>query len=136
MRVGSAKLFFLVVSQFIVFLRIRSGLAPVAPAQTPVTLYNFNLANGNVGAPKPFDIAVQGRDGNLYSTTNTGGTGNGGVYVVTPAGTEKLLHNLPTGSYCNSGLTLGSDGNFYGACTSLDQNNYGFLYKVTPRSEE
>jgi uncharacterized repeat protein (TIGR03803 family) len=131
MRVGSAKLSFLVISQFLAFLMIPAGLAPVASAQTPVTLYNFNLANGNVGAPKPFDIAVQGRDGNLYSTTNAGGAGNGGVYVVTPAGTEKLLHNLPDGSYCNSGLTLGSDGNFYSACASLDPNNYGFLYKVT-----
>ena len=132
MGVGSAKSSLLVVSRLVALLMISVGLATVASAQTPVTIYNFNLANGNVGAPKPFDIAVQGRDGNLYSTTNAGGTGNGGVYVVTPAGTEKLLLDLPNGSYCNSGLTLGSDGNFYGACTSLDQNNYGFLYKVTP----
>jgi uncharacterized repeat protein (TIGR03803 family) len=132
MGIGSAKSFFLGISRFLAFLMIPAGLAAVASAQTPVTIYNFNMANGNVGSPKPFDIAVQGRDGNLYSTTNAGGSGQGGVYVVTPTGTEKRLHDFPTGSYCNSGLTLGSDGNFYGACTSLDESKNGYLYKVTP----
>lgn len=95
MGVGSAKSSFLVVSRLVAFLMMSAGLAAVAFAQTPVTIYNFNMANGNVGSPKPFDIAVQGRDGNLFSTTNAGGTGNGGVYVVTLAGTEKLLHDFP-----------------------------------------
>jgi len=132
MGISSAKSSFLAISRFLAFLMISAGSAVLAFAQTPVTIFNFNMANGNVGAPKPFDIAVQGRDANLYSTTNAGGSGNGGVYVVTPAGTEKRLHNFPSGTYCNSGLTLGSDGNFYGACTSLDENNNGLLFKVTP----
>src|SRR5205807_1980627 len=63
---------------------------------------------------------AQGRDGNLYTTSEFGGTNTGGAYgtlfSVTPSGTVTLVAS--PGYFVQSGVTLGTDGNFYG--TDLD----------------
>ena len=91
-------------------------------------LYNFG---GKKAGPRyPQGFIAQGRDGNLYSTTPYGGSYNDGtVYKVTPAGQLTVLDDLRT---CRgaSGLTLGTDGDFYGTST-CDGNGYGLVFKTT-----
>jgi uncharacterized repeat protein (TIGR03803 family) len=60
---------------------------------------------------------IQALDGNLYGTTQSGGSNNDGtVYMMTVDGTLTTLHNFEgsDGSLGNGGLVQGTDGNFYG----------------------
>ena len=78
-------------------------------------------------------IVAQGFDGNLYSTTAYGGTYNDGVvFKITTEGIPSVLHELD--SYNGStGLTLGADGNFYGAeIYGGPPPGYGAAFRITP----
>jgi hypothetical protein len=112
---------------------ILSVLASAVPAQaqTPTTLHTFPLLSTD--ACEPEDNIVQGRDGNMYGVGVTCGTNGGGaVYKISTTGVESVVFNFPSGwSSCFSGLTLGSDGNFYGTCFTTPTGN-GSIFQVTP----
>ena len=102
-----------------------------AQAQTVTAVYNFGIS----GDPRfPAGTMAQGRDGAFYGTTIGGPIGGnwdfGVVYKITSSGVVTVLHILTTaeGTGCN-GLTIGTDGNFYGSCFS-DDTNAGTLIKV------
>jgi uncharacterized repeat protein (TIGR03803 family) len=107
------------------------GAAVPAQAQTPTTLHAFQ--QGSTDACEPEDNIVQGRDGNMYGVGVFCGTnGTGAVYKISPAGAESVVFNFPSNwSFCFSGLTLGSDGNFYGTCFTNPGGNGG-IFKLTP----
>jgi uncharacterized repeat protein (TIGR03803 family) len=93
---------------------------------TVAVLYNFDGAELIYPAGP---IVAQGRDGSLYSTTTSAGTYNDGVvFRITPNGKATVIQQLDT-PYGSSGLTLGTDGNFYG---TTFYGGYGKLFKVTP----
>jgi len=80
-------------------------------------------------------IIAQGRDGNLYTTSNMGGsTFIGDIYKIAPTGaiTEIYSFDGSLGCYPFSGLTLGLDGNFYGTQTQCSGPGHGSVFKVTP----
>jgi uncharacterized repeat protein (TIGR03803 family) len=97
-------------------------------------LYNFGSHEGDPLYPS--GIVAQGRDGNLYSATAYGGASNdGAVFKITPTGTLIVTYDLS--SYGgSSGLTLGTDGDFYGA-TIYGGNapGYGTVFKITSRGK-
>jgi len=97
-----------------------------AQAQTPTTLHSFQ--NGSTDACEPEDNIVQGRDGNMYGVGVSCGTnGTGAVYKISSTGVESVVFNFPSNwSSCFSGLTLGSDGNFYGTCFTNPGGNVAF----------
>ena len=66
----------------------------------------------------------------LYCGTNN----TGAVYKISTTGTESIIYNFPSNySFCFSGLTLGSDGNFYGTCFSTPAGSgAGAIFKLTP----
>jgi uncharacterized repeat protein (TIGR03803 family) len=105
-----------------------AGAAIPAQAQTPTVIHTFE-ASGTPQNPYSWAIA-QGRDGNLYSTTcaTTGGTSV--VFNTTTSGTLTVVHT--TSPSCSYGVTLGTDGNFYGVTSSGGTDNVGEVYKVTP----
>ena len=108
-------------------------LASSAGAQFTL-LYNFGIHAGDPAHPNYPGFVVQGRDGNLYSTSHDGGTDNAGtVFKITPAGQLSVLYNFDgvTGAFPSSGLTLGSDGNFYGTTFENGPSNYGTVFKIT-----
>jgi uncharacterized repeat protein (TIGR03803 family) len=102
-----------------------------AQAQTLSVLYNFGSESGDpLGPINPGTIA-QGRDGNLYSTTPEGGLdGEGAVFRITPAGKLSLPHSFDVkeGGFPSSGLTLTTDGSFYGTAQGPGA---GVIFKVT-----
>ncbi len=113
---------------------IIMGTSLPALAQVPNLVYSFDGADNGIFGPFPASVMAQGRDGNLYGTTDSGGTNLlGGVFMVTPAGTETTLHDFTStdGAHCNMGLTLGNDGNFYGACFDGGATNHGELYRIS-----
>jgi len=103
------------------------------PTVSETVLANFSGANGMDPADENL---VQGLDGNLYGTTQYGGMGQccGTIFKITPSGTLTTLHAFSgtDGSYLYAGLTLGVDGNFYGATYSGGTSSYGTIFKITP----
>jgi uncharacterized repeat protein (TIGR03803 family) len=104
-------------------------------AQTYQDLYDFNCSTGGCN---PFDSGqlTQGPDGNLYgTTTGQNSSGNGTIFMVTPSGTytDLVQFNGTNGSSPLGGLTLASDGKFYGTATS-GGSGYGTVFRFTPPS--
>src|SRR5271166_3674038 len=109
-----------------------TGSAIPAQAQTVSTLYNFNSDN-NSQPVDPQGTMAQGRDGAFYGISESGnGCCQGIVYKVDSTGVETALYATASsdGVNCN-GLTLGTDGNFYGTCYNSSPGN-GTFFKVTP----
>lgn len=115
------------------------GLSSLAGAQTFSVVYDFGQ-----GAKDPYEgvvygypgILAQGRDGNIYGTAISGGSfGFGGAFRITPSGTFTTLHsfgsNKSDGKNPFSGLTLGSDGNFYGGTSIGGGDNFGVLFRLS-----
>ena len=119
------------VTLFVLFL---AGVVVPAQAQTPTVLYSF--LNGKSDGAFPAGNIVQGRDGFMYGVAAgslRGANGTGAVYKISPAGVEKVFFNFPsTFVGCNSGLTLGTDGNYYGTCADNTSLNQSSLYRLTP----
>jgi uncharacterized repeat protein (TIGR03803 family) len=111
-------------------------------AQTLTTITNFDFTNGAY----PAASVVQGTDGNLYGTTEYGGSNNGcgggddcgTVFKITTSGTLTSLYSFCAASHCTdgsvptSGLVQGTDGNFYGTTIYGGANNSGTVFKITP----
>jgi uncharacterized repeat protein (TIGR03803 family) len=107
-----------------------------ARAQTFSVVYNFGTTSTDPAEPDNPGILAQGRDGNLYGTTPTGGVnGFGAVFQLTPVGTLVVKYSfagLSDGTTPHGGLTLGTDGNFYGTTSAGGTTGYGTVFKVTP----
>ena len=112
-------------------LALMLAATTVATAQTYTVLYNFDGTHGS----EPTGILAQGRDGNLYGTTFSGGTdGTGVVFRITPSGRPKVLYYFDgaDGSSPWAGLTLGTDGTLYGTTSYDGTNGRGTIFKITP----
>jgi uncharacterized repeat protein (TIGR03803 family) len=104
-------------------------------AQTCTMLHSFDK---NLGDPLRMvypGIVAQGRDGNLYSTSLAGGQGSnadGTTFWVTPSsGALKVVYSFDIFNFHSpsSGLTLGTDGFFYGTST-VGISNPGTIFKA------
>lgn len=108
-------------------------IAGQAMSQTTKVLYNF--AGGTDGA-NPWAGVIFDSKGNLYGTTNDGGTcGCGDVFELTPTSgggwTESVLYTLTGGSnswYPYAALVVDSAGNLYGA------SGFGSVFELHPTS--
>ena len=93
---------------------------------------------------------VEGTDGEFYGTTSSGGTGTGysfpsgggTLFKITTGGMLTTLHsfcsvtNCADGAAPSSGVTLGSDGAFYGFATAGGgPADEGVFYRFTGNSE-
>jgi uncharacterized repeat protein (TIGR03803 family) len=122
-----------------------AATAVVLPGQTLTTLLAFDGPNGG----PPYAALVQGADGNLYGTTQTGGAHNHGtIFKITPNGLYTRLYSfcLQGGPYCadgsgpNAPLIQAPDGDFYGTtqhggadCGSGEIfNSGGTVFKISP----
>jgi uncharacterized repeat protein (TIGR03803 family) len=102
------------------------------------TLVSFAVTNGSY----PQAALTLGSDGNFYGTTTEGGNilGFGTVFKVTTNGDLTTLVSFAgtNGSGPVAGLTLGSDGNFYGTTTGggssfdgYEGSGYGTVFRMT-----
>jgi uncharacterized repeat protein (TIGR03803 family) len=100
------------------------------------TLADFNGTNGN----GVLGSLVQGLDGNFYGTASGGGANGGGtLFEITPNGILTALYNFCSqsgctdGEYPQAGLTLGTDGNFYGTAAQGGASlHYGTVFRAAP----
>jgi uncharacterized repeat protein (TIGR03803 family) len=114
-------------------------------AQNFSVLHDFLGTNSGDGCnPTYSGIVAQGRDGNMYGTTENGGapsfTNNvGTVFQLTPAGNLSVIFSFPNdesrGWLPFGGLTLGTDGNFYGTTKFYGPpggSSFGTVFQITP----
>ena len=111
-------------------------LVAISPswAQVYTDLHDFDCAVEGCSPQYP-DVLAQGRDGNLYGTTDAGGTsGMGTVFKMTPTGVFTTIYNFSglDGRNPDGGLILGTDGNFYGTTRFGGASNLGTVFKITP----
>ena len=110
---------------------------PHLHAQSYQDLHDFSCATGC--SPDNYGLLRLGVDGYLYGTTTAGGTNNlGTIFKILPAGTGyTVLWNFdgtPTGSGPSAGLTLATDGNFYGTAFEGGSSNAGTLFSLNPKT--
>ncbi len=99
-------------------------------------IYNFCSLSGCLDGGGPNQI-VQDANGNFFGTNYGGGSkGYGTVFELTSKNQYIVLDNFDFLLGAPEGLTLASDGNFYGA--SMGASNYGTggtVFEVTPKGE-
>jgi uncharacterized repeat protein (TIGR03803 family) len=104
---------------------------------TEKLLHNFTI-NSNDGT-FPYGALLFDAAGNLYGTTNGGGTGNNGTVFQLSHSTgpwkEKLLHAFNAtgdGIYPTPGLAFDASGNLYGMTQSGGAFDQGAVFKLAP----
>lgn len=115
----------------------------LSPSGTPKTIYKF--CKGGAGSHPCLDGSqpdglVEGLDGNFYGVASGAGVHGGGVFFkVTRYGGLTVLYNFCSLTGCAdgigpTGLTLGSDGNFYGTTANLGSNGAvpNTIFQITP----
>jgi uncharacterized repeat protein (TIGR03803 family) len=120
----------------------------VTTSGTERTLYNFTQDGADgIG---PFGDLVLDKHGNLYGTTQTGGsqncfgTGCGTVFRLAPDGTQTVLHNFAgaaDGSWPWAALTTDNNGNLYGTTfvgggSGCGGQGCGTVFKIAPDGTE
>jgi|HubBroStandDraft_1064217.scaffolds.fasta_scaffold02256_7 uncharacterized repeat protein (TIGR03803 family) len=93
---------------------------------------------------EPTGRMVFGANGDLYGTTQTGGIydgfyNQGTIFRITTSGVYEILHLFsgnfgptPDGANPAAGLTLASNGDFYGTTTAGGASKDGTVFKMTP----
>jgi uncharacterized repeat protein (TIGR03803 family) len=103
---------------------------------TETVLYSFS---GGVDGGYPLAGLVLDTAGNLYGTTESGGTSNAGtVFKVTKTGVETVLHSFEVADGCDpsGGLIRDAAGNLYGTTYACGSSNYGTVFKVSKTGKE
>jgi len=113
----------------------KGAVFKITPTGEKSVLHSF--AGGPTDGAYPSFPLIQGRDGNFYGTTGSGGANNlGTVYMLTPAGALTILYSFAggagDGAVPDTGLLQASDGNFYGMTLEGGTNDTGTIFKLTP----
>ena len=94
-------------------------------AQTYTVLHNFGNGAGDPTGPRYSGVISQSRGGNMFSSADDHWTDeNGTAFRISPGGTLKVVHRFepPHAVRPVGGLTLGTDGQYYGT------NEIGGIY--------
>ena len=100
-------------------------------------LYTFT---GGADGQYPYAPLVRDAAGNLYGTTQYGGTANiGVVFKLSPGGKETVLHSFTGGAdgvYPYAGLFRDAAGNLYGTTENGGTANLGVVFKISKTGKE
>jgi uncharacterized repeat protein (TIGR03803 family) len=99
-------------------LMVAMTATPAAAQDNYTVLYTFD----GITAANPIGTLVQGRDGNLYGTATN-------VFRISTRGKLSVVHSFVDTNQLPYGITLATDGKFYGATNGSD---YSTLYTITP----
>jgi len=111
-------------------------------------LYAFCSLHDCADGANPSSTLVEDTKGNLYGTTQFGGTGlagQGTLFEVQKSGKEKVIYNFCTQNGANTcqdgwlpvaGVTMDGKGNFYGTTEFGGAANVGTVFVVAPNGTE
>ena len=94
-----------------------------------------SFAGGTSDGEYPLAGVIEDANGNLYGSTETGGSANlGTAYKVTQAGGFTLLHSFTgsDGKYLYGGFVRDSKNTLYGTAQNGGSIGYGTVWKLTP----
>ena len=99
----------------------------LTPSGTLTTLLETNVPVG------VYVLAFQATDGLFYGFD---ATNPGSIFRISPSGVFKILYQFD-GTHGGQpvGLTLGTDGNFYGTTKQGGSDNDGVIFKLTPTGQ-
>lgn len=133
---GNSGNYSVIVSNALYFVPSSQATLTVVPPTTPYTaLTELHLFTGASDGAFAYGGLIQGKDGNLYGTTEGGGNGEyGTIFRLTLAGGFATLYDFTDGTlganpYAR--LVQGTNGNFYGTTSEGGTNGYGTLFKMT-----
>ena len=119
----------------------------ITSSGTERVLYNFTQKG--LDGTGPYGALILDKDGNLYGTTQSGGSQNcfgvgcGTVFKLAPDGIETVLHNFAGGTDGYSpwaGLVSDKKGNFYGTTwgggSGCSGGGCGTVFKIAPDGTE
>ncbi len=103
-------------------------------------LYSFCPVTACPDGNTPEGALIQGKDGNFYGVTSSGGMFNQGgtVFQLTPSGQLTTLHQFCSQPECADGsnpegaLLQASDGTLYGATNTDGPNGFGTVFSLVP----
>lgn len=112
----------------------RGAIFAITASGSLSTLYSFCAQAGCPDGTFPTAAMVQATDGNLYGSTDFGGTYNRGtIFSITTTGTFALLHTFNKGINPEAGpLIQGVDGNLYGTTYTGGAYRQGTVFRMTP----
>jgi uncharacterized repeat protein (TIGR03803 family) len=112
----------------------------LSPAGVINNLYTFCLTNICTDGQMPRTNLIQARSGDLYGTTNAGGTFHSGtIFKLTTSGTLTTVYDFCQLTNCADGggplgfgsLIQATDGNLYGV-TRNGGKGFGTIYQLSP----
>jgi uncharacterized repeat protein (TIGR03803 family) len=117
--------------------------APFASASAGSYSVVYTFKGGSDGS-SPYAGLIADTAGNLYSTTNTGGTNNSGtVFKLAPDGTKTVVYTFTGGSdgaNPEASLIMDKTGNLYGTAfdggTQSGSSGIGTVFKLTPAGSQ
>jgi uncharacterized repeat protein (TIGR03803 family) len=98
----------------------------------------IHIFRGTDGSAEPIRVQLeQGRDGKLYGNTYGYPISSGTVFRVDVNGKGIAFHQFDgvTGSRPEMGVTLGTDGNFYGTTITGGALDKGVLFRINPSGQ-
>jgi uncharacterized repeat protein (TIGR03803 family) len=118
----------------------------ITPGGALTTLYSFCAESGCPDGAAPSGTLIRAANGDFYGTTQDGGkniscgtNGCGTVFKITGGGVLTTLHSFcaksgcPDGQAPYAGLTLATNGNFYGTTPfGGAYNSNGTVFEITP----
>ena len=101
-------------------------------------LYAFGANNNASDGQAPLALVIVDSEGNLYGTTNVGGSSNEGtIFTINPAGNESVLFSFCPGQQecgCNPGtgaLLMRADGSLVGTTLGCGEYDEGLAYSYS-----
>lgn len=110
----------------------------ITPSGGLTTLYSFCPKSACTDGAIPQGLLAQGKDGNLYGTTDNGGAENSGtIFKISLQGTFTQMHSFCNPQICLDGLDpiagviQATDGNFYGTAYLGGTGAWGTVFQMT-----
>jgi uncharacterized repeat protein (TIGR03803 family) len=115
----------------------------ITPSGALTTLYSFCAQTNCTDGAEPGAALLQANDGNLYGTTDSGGSigGDGTIFKITLEGALTTLHTFCAQGTCDDGsapispLVQATDRAFYGTTGNAGANNYGTIFRITSEGD-
>jgi uncharacterized repeat protein (TIGR02543 family) len=104
----------------------------ITSAGALTTLYTFCALTKCADGTNPYGGVIQAVDGNFYGTTYIGGSGQGTIFKMTPAGALTTLHtfSVSDGQQPYAGLLQADDASFYGTTEKGGDHGDGTVFKL------